>query len=175
MLVTTPFPTIAGKGCATRILGALSAILALSIGLFAQEKTIRPDEAACPVTANLFPEQVRRFDFIRFIFPTTVFPRRISLALIHPQKERISIDFRWVGNRLTRNGTLVVDGDGRTDCYFLGYESIAEDDYIKEFILWVPENVIVKDVAFSSSEREKRKDPNLGGSNPLTRPFLAPQ
>ncbi len=171
MPVTTPFPTNAGKGYATRFLGALSAILAFSIGVIGQEKTIRPDEAACPVTANLFPKQVRRFDFIRFIFPTTDFPRRISLVLIHPQKERISIDYRWVGNRLTRDGILVADGDGRTDCYFLGYEGIAEDDYIKEFILWVPENVIVKEVVFSSREREKRKDPNVGGSNPLTHPI----
>jgi hypothetical protein len=122
----------------------------------AQEKPVRPDESACPVRANLFPEQIRRTDFIRFIFREgNAFPRRISLALIHPQKEGMFIEYRWTGDRKVRSGTLAANGEGRIDCFFLGIEAIAEDDFCKEFILFIPEEIIVNEIAFSSREVEQ--------------------
>lgn len=43
-------------------------------GLEAQEKIVRPDGLACPVTANLSPEQERTADSIRFMFPEGSIP-----------------------------------------------------------------------------------------------------
>jgi hypothetical protein len=117
-------------------------VLSLSLWVIAnteaQEKTIRPDNMACPVTANLFPEQVRRTDFIRFIFPAGAIPRRISIALTHPDKKDLSIEYRWVGNGNwgAQTGVFVANGEGKTDCFFLGYHArIPENVPCNEFVL----------------------------------------
>ena len=162
MVMKTHSPNDTGKGYLTGILRPkyllvfCSVSLCVITGLNAQEKTIRPDDLACPVTANLFPEQIRRIDFIRFIFRGGIaFPRRISIALIHPQNNDISIEYRWVGTRVTRTGILVANGEGKTNCFFLRYEAISEDDRCKEFILFIPENIRVNEIAFSDLRSEK--------------------
>jgi hypothetical protein len=137
-------------------------VLSLSLWVIAnteaQEKTIRPDNMACPVTANLFPEQVRRTDFIRFIFPAGAIPRRISIALTHPDKKDLSIEYRWVGNGNwgAQTGVFVANGEGKTDCFFLGYHArIPENVPCNEFVLYIPEIISIKEIAFSNLPSEK--------------------
>ena len=128
-------------------------------GVLAQEKIIRPEELACPVTANLFPEQRRRTDFIRFIFPVGAIPRRVSIALTNPDKLDVPIEFRWVGegNRGVETGFFIVNGKGKTDCFFLSWRftGIPVNVACKEFLLFIPESVPVKEINFSSLPSEQ--------------------
>jgi hypothetical protein len=134
----------------------LSLSLCVITSLEAQEKTVRPDDLACPVTANLFPEQVRTTDSIKFIFSNGAIPRRISIALINPENKDISIGYRWVGNGLwgVQTGIFIANGEGKTDCFFLG-SRIPENVACKEFVLSIPENIRVKEIAFSNLPSEK--------------------
>jgi len=132
--------------------------LCVIASLEAQEKTLRPNDLACPVTANLYPELLRRTDFIRFIFPADAVPRRISIALINPDNKDISIEYRWVGNGKwgIKTGFFVANGEGKTNCFFLGYHTgIPENIPCKEFILFIPEKILAKEIAFSSLPSEK--------------------
>jgi len=132
--------------------------LCVIASLEAQEKTLRPNDLACPVTANLYPEQLRRTDFIRFIFPADAVLRRISIALIDPDNKDISIEYRWVGNGKwgIKTGFFVANGEGKTNCFFLGYHTgIPGNVPCKEFILFIPEKILVKEIAFSSLPSEK--------------------
>jgi hypothetical protein len=151
--------------------GTLLTVLALSSlsiipALEAQGKTVRPNELACPVTANLSPEQSRIGDSIRFVFPDGSIPRRISMALVHPEGKDIDVRFTWAGaneprvpyvNWGKRTGVLVINGTGKTDCFFLGWREtdIPENVPCKEFALVVPESILVKEISFSSLPSEK--------------------
>ena len=146
--------------------------------LEAQEKTVRPDELACPVTANLLPEQVRTGDSIKFIFSEGSILRRVSTRLVHPEGRDTSVSFKWVPGKDTRipfivnwgvqTGILVATGKGRTDCFFLSWEQtgIPENVPCGEFVLYIPAGVQVREVTFSSLPSEKPQEqcpmPELG-------------
>jgi hypothetical protein len=162
----TFFRIHAGGYYSTRLLGILLIILSLPISIIAQEKTVRPDELACPVTANLSPDQSRFGNSFSFVFPDGSILRRISMALTHPEGKDIAVRFTWVpakdphvplANWGESRGILLANGIGRTDCFFLGWEEtdIPENVPCKEFVLDVPEGVLVREVSFSSLPSEK--------------------
>jgi hypothetical protein len=162
----TFFRIHAGGYYSTRLLGILLIILSLPISIIAQEKTVRPDELACPVTANLSPDQSRFGNSFSFVFPDGSILRRISMALTHPEGKDIAVRFTWVpakdphvplANWGESRGILLANGIGRTDCFFLGWEEtdIPENVPCKEFVLVFPEDALVKAISFSSLPSEK--------------------
>jgi hypothetical protein len=141
------------------LLLSLTLILGLVTSLKAQGNVLRPSKNACPVTANLFPEQRRRTDFIRFLFPNKSIPRRISIALAPSENLDSPIEFRWTGEEDwgVVTGFLTVNGEGRTDCFSLAWRntSVPENVACKEFILFIPESIQVKEIHFSSLPSEQ--------------------
>jgi len=142
------------------ILLALPLILGIIIILEAQDNALRPSKDACPVTANLFPEQRRRTDFTRFIFPDGAIPRRVSIALANPEKKDFPIEFRWTGEERwgVLTGFLMVNGEGRTDCFSLENTGIPANVACKEFILFIPESIPVTEIYFSSLPSERPQE-----------------
>jgi hypothetical protein len=88
------------------------------------------------------------------------------MALVHPEGKEIPVRFTWVpardphvpfANWGERTGVLVANGTGKTDCFFLGWEEtdIPGNAPCKEFVLVIPEDIIVKGISFSSLPSEK--------------------
>ena len=161
MPMTTPFPIHAGNRYTKRLLGTLLVILVVPISVVAQEISIRPNELACPVTADLSTEQERSGNSIKYVFPDGSILRRISMALVHPEAQDIHVRYKWVAakdSRLwgERTGVLVANGKGKTDCFFLGWRAdLPENVPCQEFVLVIPEDILVKEISFSSLPSEK--------------------
>ena len=153
-----------------------SASLCLAIWpVEAQVKAQRPNRYACPVTANLFPEQERSADTIRFFFPENAeeipaarvldfrtVAQRISITLTKSDGKDVEIAFKWKGSvyktpRIDwgeHSGSFIVKSDGNPNCYFLGPSAgLPGNIPCVEFSLTIPPGVKVKEVLFS----------NLGG------------
>jgi len=147
-------------GKATTLLIVLSLALCVIASTEAQEKMVLPDDLACPATANLFPEKSRDPDFIRYVFPNNAIPRRVSIALVQPEGKEVPIRFSWIGAIRgwgECSGYFVVKGDGNPNCFFLDYQwtGIPGNIPCKEFNLRIPEDIGVKEIAFSSLPSEK--------------------
>jgi hypothetical protein len=154
----------------------LSNSLCVIASLEAQEKAIRPNKYACPVTANLFPEQERSADTIKFVFPENAaeipagkakdFSRvaqRISIALMTSDGKDVDITFKWKGAVYTNpwidwginSGSFIVKGDGSQNCFFLGPSAgLPGNIPCVEFSLTIPPNVEVREVRLSSLRSE---------------------
>ena len=135
----------------------LSLSLCVIASLEAQEKTLLPDDLACPVTPNLFPEQIQGAGSIRFIFPMNAIPCRISIALIHPENRDVDVKYSWMGILFwgTYSGVFVSKGNGKPNCFFFDRADIPVNVACREFTLKVPEGIRVLEVAFSSLSSEK--------------------
>lgn len=142
-----------------------------------EEHICYPSKYACPVTPNLFPEQERLDEMIRFAFPENsqgipagqkfsetqkLVAQRISIALLSPEGKDVEIRFTWTGATFVQpyidwgvhSGTFIVRADGAPNCFFLGPPAgLPGNIPCKEFLLAIPSGVEVKEVAFS----------NLGG------------
>jgi hypothetical protein len=142
------------------LLLALTLLPGVVTSLEAQDKAIRPNKYACPVTADLFPEQQRDGAKLRFIFPEDLgrIPeaRRISIATLTPETKDIEIAFVWIAvsawpRESVVSGTFFVKADGSPNCYFLGSSAgLPLQVPCREFILTIPPGIEVKEVLFSS-------------------------
>jgi len=144
--------------------------------LEAQEKALRPNKYACPVTANLFPEQERSADTIKYVFPENAaeipsskandFSRvvqRVSIALMTSDGRDVEIIFKWKGAVYINpwidwgihSGSFIVKGDGSQNCFFLGPSAgLPGNVPCVEFSLTIPPNVEVREVRLSSLRSE---------------------
>jgi hypothetical protein len=142
-----------------------------------EERICYPSKYACPVTRNLYPEQERIGEIIKFTFPENaqeissgqkfsetqkLVAQRISIALLSPEGKEVEIRFTWTGAIFDQpyidwgvhSGTFIVKTDGNPNCFFLGPRAgLPGNIPCKEFVLEIPPGVEVKEVAFS----------NLGG------------
>ena len=155
-------------------LGIPLAVLVLSLGVVARleaQFNMRPSQSACPVIADLFPTQVRSDDILKYLFPgNSEIPidkagdlsrvaQRISIALLAPGGEDIEITFYWksavfinpeIGWGVS-SGSFLVKGDGKPNCFFLGYSAgLPVDIPCAEFYFRIPPGVEIKEVLFSS-------------------------
>jgi hypothetical protein len=138
----------------------LSLSLCVIASLEAQEKTQHPDDMACPVTANLSPEQISGAGFVKYAFSGDAVPRRVSIALIQPEGKEVVVRFIWrdiSGGWGEPSGYFVVKGDGKPYCFSLGYDKtgIPVNVPCKEFILYFSEGIRIKAIDFSSLPSEK--------------------
>jgi hypothetical protein len=160
-------------------LGIPLAVFVLSLGAFARleaQFNMRPDQNACPVIADLFPTQVRSDNILKYIFPeNSIIPidkagdlsrvaQRISIALLAPAGEDIEITFYWksavfINPRIEwgeSSGSFLVKGDGKPNCFFLGYSAgLPVNIPCAEFLFRIPPGVEIKEVLFSSLAGEE--------------------
>jgi hypothetical protein len=142
-----------------------------------EENVCYPSEYACPVTPNLFPKREGSANTLRFTFPENAqeftagdFPevtkraaRRISIALLNPERKNVEVRFTWTGIVETKphyldwgvySGTFIVKADGNPNCFFLWYAGLPGNIPCRAFQLTIPPGVKVKRIAFSSLATE---------------------
>ena len=161
-------------------LGIPLAILVLCLGVVARleaQFNMRPSQNACPVIADMFPTQARSNDILKYIFPeNSEIPidkagdlsrvaQRISIVLLAPGGEDIEITFYWRSAVFTNprigwgesSGSFLVKGDGKPNCFFLGYSAgLPVNIPCAEFLFRIPPGVEIKEVLFSSLACEER-------------------
>jgi hypothetical protein len=154
-------------GACSRFVGFRNSIRSLTIAIIlplcavagpdSQDRKILPDDLACPVTENLFPEKNQSPGFIRFIFPSRAIPERISMILMHPKNQDVSVEYTWVGNGVwgTYSGVFISNGQGRPNCFFFAKAMIPASVPCREFVLRFPEGISIVQVAFSSLRSER--------------------
>jgi hypothetical protein len=125
-----------------------------------------PDRLACPVTPNIFPEQIRSIHLIRFVFSGQEVAHRISISLQSAEGKNIEVQFRWFGawSEFTRPpfrdygvhfGTFIVKADGSPNCFFLGPNANMPGNIsVNEFDLRIPDGVQIKQIVFSTLPSE---------------------
>jgi hypothetical protein len=157
------------------VLFLLSGFIAI---LEAQSTAVFPNKNACPVIADLFPKQERAGDYLKFIFPDNAIitvdeagdlsrvAQRMSIALLTAGHEDVEIRFYWKSavvidpeiNWGESSGVLMVKGDGKPNCFSLGYSAgLPVNIPCSEFLFMIPPGVEIKEVLFSSLACEEPK------------------
>ena len=124
------------------------------------KKRDHPDTYACPVNANLFPEEVKESNTFKYVFKSGAVVNRIGLSLQGEKNEEVEIQFNWIpeDTQVWRpvSCLIVVHCDGSPNCFFLGYHfNIPENVEAQEIRLTLLSNAQITSVAFSSLPSEK--------------------